>query len=118
MKSRGFDLERSAVTHADRLERLFGLVTLAWVCCLRGMRPNQSRSNAWSSRSQRGPVWLAIFGESAEMGSPTGRNILRPLKSTFLRTQRHLNASCPVLKEWICPAFSRPLLEFTEAVEC
>ncbi|CAM4449425.1 zinc ABC transporter substrate-binding protein [Deinococcus marmoris] len=31
------------------------------------------------------------------MGSPTGRNILRPLKSTFLRTQRHLNASCPVL---------------------
>ncbi|WP_415814843.1 IS4 family transposase, partial [Deinococcus marmoris] len=35
MKSRGFDLERSAVTHADRLERLFGLVTLAWVCCLR-----------------------------------------------------------------------------------
>ena len=35
MKSRGFDLERSAVTTADRLERLFGLVTLAWVCCLR-----------------------------------------------------------------------------------
>ena len=35
MKSRGFDLERSAVTTADRLERLFGLVTLAWVCCLK-----------------------------------------------------------------------------------
>ena len=35
MKSRGFDLERSAITIADRLERLFGLVTLAWVCCLR-----------------------------------------------------------------------------------
>ena len=35
MKTRGFDLERSAMTLADRLERLFGLVTLAWVCCLR-----------------------------------------------------------------------------------
>jgi hypothetical protein len=35
MKTRGFDLERSAMTFADRLERLFGLVTLAWVCCLR-----------------------------------------------------------------------------------
>ena len=35
MKTRGFDLERSAMTFANRLERLFGLVTLAWVCCLR-----------------------------------------------------------------------------------
>ncbi len=35
MKTRGFDLERSAMVIADRLERLFGLVTLAWVCCLR-----------------------------------------------------------------------------------
>ncbi|WP_439823019.1 IS4 family transposase [Deinococcus marmoris] len=44
MKSRGFDLERSAVTHADRLERLFGLVTLAWVCCLRvGVWMNASK---------------------------------------------------------------------------
>ena len=35
MKTRGFDLERSAMTFAERLERLLGLVTLAWVCCLR-----------------------------------------------------------------------------------
>lgn len=35
MKTRGFDLERSAMIIAERLERLFGLVTLAWVCCLR-----------------------------------------------------------------------------------
>lgn len=34
MKSRGFDLERTGMTHTDRLERLFGIVTLAWVWCL------------------------------------------------------------------------------------
>ena len=35
MKARGFDLERTGITLDDRLERLFGLVTLAWVWCLR-----------------------------------------------------------------------------------
>lgn len=35
MKSRGFDLERTGMTQKERLERLFGLVTLAWVWCLR-----------------------------------------------------------------------------------
>lgn len=35
MKSRGFDLEASTMVEPDRLERLFGLVTLAWVCCLK-----------------------------------------------------------------------------------
>lgn len=35
MKTRGFDLERSAMVIAERLERVFGLVTLAWVCCLK-----------------------------------------------------------------------------------
>uniref|UniRef100_UPI00036FACBC transposase n=1 Tax=Deinococcus aquatilis TaxID=519440 RepID=UPI00036FACBC len=34
MKLRGFDLERTAMTQQDRLERLFGMVTLAWVWCL------------------------------------------------------------------------------------
>lgn len=29
MKLRGFDLERTGITHCDRLERLFALVTLA-----------------------------------------------------------------------------------------
>lgn len=34
-KSRGFDLERTGITDAVRLQRLFGLVTLAWMFCLR-----------------------------------------------------------------------------------
>lgn len=33
-KSRGFDLEGSAMTRSDRLERLFGIVTLALLWCL------------------------------------------------------------------------------------
>ena len=35
LKVRGFDLERTGITQSDRLERLFGLVILAWVSCLR-----------------------------------------------------------------------------------
>ena len=35
LKSRGFDLERTGITQAERLERLFGLVILAWLSCLR-----------------------------------------------------------------------------------
>lgn len=35
LKSRGFDLEASAMTKPDRLERLFGVVTLALTWCLR-----------------------------------------------------------------------------------
>ena len=35
LKVRGFDVERTGITRPDRLERLFGLVTLAWVSCLR-----------------------------------------------------------------------------------
>jgi Transposase DDE domain len=35
VKTRGFDLERTGVTQPARLERLFGLVILAWVACLR-----------------------------------------------------------------------------------
>jgi hypothetical protein len=35
LKVRGFDLERTGITRPDRLERLFGLVILAWVSCLR-----------------------------------------------------------------------------------
>ncbi|MBZ9716185.1 IS4 family transposase [Deinococcus multiflagellatus] len=34
-KKRGFDLERTGMTERSRLERLFGLVTLAWMFCLR-----------------------------------------------------------------------------------
>ena len=54
MKSRGFDLERSAITIADRLERLFGLVTLAWVCCLRvGVWMNASKPIPIKSHGRR-----------------------------------------------------------------
>lgn len=35
IKVRGFDLERTGITQPTRLERLFGLVILAWVSCLR-----------------------------------------------------------------------------------
>ena len=35
LKTRGFDLERTGITQPARLERLFGLVVLAWVACLR-----------------------------------------------------------------------------------
>lgn len=34
LKSRGFDLERTGITRPERLERLFGLVILAWLSCL------------------------------------------------------------------------------------
>ena len=35
LKVRGFDVERTGITRPDRLERLFGLVVLAWISCLR-----------------------------------------------------------------------------------
>ena len=33
LNTRGFDLERTGITQPERLERLFGLVILAWVAC-------------------------------------------------------------------------------------
>ncbi|UQN08326.1 transposase [Deinococcus sp. QL22] len=35
LKVRGVDVERTGITRPERLERLFGLVILAWVSCLR-----------------------------------------------------------------------------------
>ena len=35
VKSRGFDLERTSITDKKRLERLFGLINLAWLCCFK-----------------------------------------------------------------------------------
>ena len=35
LKARGFNLERTGITQPERLERLFGLVTLAWLSGLR-----------------------------------------------------------------------------------
>lgn len=34
IKSRGFDLERTGMTDPAALERLFGIVILAWLSCL------------------------------------------------------------------------------------
>jgi hypothetical protein len=43
-KARGFDLERTGITDPARLERLFGLVTLAWMSCLKlGVWLSQTR---------------------------------------------------------------------------
>ena len=43
-KKRGFDLERTGMTERSRLQRLFGLVTLAWIFCLRlGVWLSQTR---------------------------------------------------------------------------
>lgn len=47
-KTRGFDLERTGITDAGRLRRLFGLVTLAWMFCL--------RLGVWLSQTQPIPV--------------------------------------------------------------
>ncbi|WP_407542869.1 IS4 family transposase [Deinococcus radiomollis] len=62
MKTRGFDLERSAMTIAERLERLFGLVTLAWVCCLRvGVWRNALQPIAVKAHGRRA-VSLVSYG--------------------------------------------------------
>lgn len=44
IKSRGFDLERTGMTHPNALERLFGIVVLAWLNCLQiGVWRSQER---------------------------------------------------------------------------
>ncbi|WP_161884417.1 transposase [Deinococcus alpinitundrae] len=55
LKSRGFDLERTGVTQPKRLERLFGLVTLAWLSCL--------RIGVW--RHERHPIRVLAHGRKA-----------------------------------------------------
>ncbi|GAA5441819.1 hypothetical protein Dcae01_03360 [Deinococcus caeni] len=56
-KTRGFDLERTGITEKSRLQRLFGLVTLAWMFCL-----------------QLG-VWLGVVGWNyARQETPRGRD--------------------------------------------
>lgn len=71
LKSRGFDLERTGVTQAKRLERLFGLVTLAWLSCL--------RIGVW--RHQTSPIRVLAHGLTAmslvRYGAEWLRNALR-----------------------------------------
>lgn len=55
LKSRGFDLERTAVTDPQRLERLFGLVVLAWLACL--------QVGVW--RAEQQPIKVLKHGRKA-----------------------------------------------------
>jgi hypothetical protein len=55
VKTRGFDLERTGITQPARLERLFGLVILAWVACL--------RVGVWLERVQ--PIAVKVHGRKA-----------------------------------------------------
>ncbi|MBB6018781.1 hypothetical protein HNQ04_004062 [Deinococcus radiopugnans ATCC 19172] len=55
LKVRGFDLERTGITRPERLERLFGLVILAWVSGL--------RVGVWLQA--QGPVKVKAHGRAA-----------------------------------------------------
>ncbi|WP_084047240.1 IS4 family transposase [Deinococcus hopiensis] len=70
-KMRGFDLERTGVTDKGRLERLFGLVTLAWLSCL--------RVGVWRHETQ--PIRVLAHGRRAmslvRYGSELLHNVLR-----------------------------------------
>lgn len=71
LKDRGFDLERTGMTDPKRLERLFGLVTLAWLSCL--------RVGVW--RHEAKPIRVLAHGRKAmsvvRYGSEYLRNVLR-----------------------------------------
>ena len=71
MKTRGFNLERTGITQGKRLCRLFGLVTLAWVCCL--------KVGVWFDRIK--PIKVLVHGRRAKSliryGAEQLRNALR-----------------------------------------
>uniref|UniRef100_UPI00137A64E9 transposase n=1 Tax=Deinococcus alpinitundrae TaxID=468913 RepID=UPI00137A64E9 len=71
LKSRGFDLERTGVTQPKRLERLFGLVLLAWTSLL--------RVGVWLHEVK--PIRILAHGRKAmslvRYGSERLRNALR-----------------------------------------
>lgn len=82
LKSRGFDLERTGITLPERLERLFGLVVLAWLSCL--------RIGVWLAEAK--PVKMLKHGRKAvsfvQYGCEHLQNALRWQTSelaTFLR---------------------------------
>ncbi|GAA4013151.1 IS4-like element ISDra1 family transposase [Deinococcus rubellus] len=66
IKSRGFGLEATAITKPDRLERRFGVVTLAWVCCL--------RVGVWSA--QQTPIPIKAHGRQARSVVQYGWDLL------------------------------------------
>ena len=71
LKARGFDLERTGVTQPKRLERLFGLVVLAWISCL--------QIGVWLQNFK--PIKVLAHGRKAmslvRSGSERLRNALR-----------------------------------------
>ena len=71
LKTRGFDLERTGITQPARLERLFGLVILAWVGCL--------RIGVWLEVSK--PIVVKVHGRKAmslvRYGAEHLANVLR-----------------------------------------
>jgi len=71
LKTRGFDLERTGITQPKRLERLFGLVILAWISLL--------RVGVWLQ--ERKPIKVLAHGRQAmslvRYGSERLRNALR-----------------------------------------
>lgn len=82
LKSRGFDLERTGITQQERLERLFGLVILAWLGCL--------RVGVWSAELK--PIKVLKHGRKAvsfvQYGCERFQNALRwqtRQLETFLR---------------------------------
>ena len=93
MKSRGFDLERTGIIQKDRLERLFGVVTLAWVSCLRvgvwqdGIKPIKVKAHG------RRAVSLVRLGtqhlqEALRWGSHKLKLIMALLTSPFCPPER------------------------------
>lgn len=88
MKSRGFDLERTGMTRGTRLERLFGLVTLAWVWCLRVgvnvavQRPIQVKTHGRQAMSLVTYGWERL-AHALRWASPTVSTFVDLLAGTF-----------------------------------
>ncbi|MFC6668674.1 transposase, partial [Deinococcus radiopugnans] len=89
-KSRGFDLERTGVTDPRRLERLFGLVTLAWLACLRvGVWRHEAkpiRAGPWPQGHERGALRLGRTAPCAAVGSEENQRDPTRLDMPFSRT--------------------------------
>jgi len=92
-KSRGFDLERTGVTDPARLERLFGLVPLAWLACL--------RVGVW--RHEAKPIRVLAHGRKAmslvRYGSEELRHVLRWIPERIGEILRILISPFPALRQ-------------------
>jgi len=98
----GFDLECTGITQAARLERLFGLVILAWVSCL--------RIGIWLARQR--PIKVKGHGQKAlslvRYGAEILVNVLRwnsggfstPIATSIqsFPTLSAVGSNCPLLR--------------------